>query len=198
MAVLHAVFQSTYIFPNRLVSHSYWAFCCKVSKSTDSTNTLNCFWYLNMRFIWLSARYLFAVLWLLIEHWCSRSETGDDPWFGIHGRSFMSLPLSGETDAGMPFVIPSPVSTAVIFGVSFIFYLSLSRTVGKYSLVAAALRLVHSCCHFCLASSLASWYRVLMYVCVYVCVCVCVCARAYVCVCARACVRACVCMYVCM
>jgi hypothetical protein len=32
-----------------LVSHSCWALCCKVSKSIDSTNALNCFWYLTMK-----------------------------------------------------------------------------------------------------------------------------------------------------
>jgi hypothetical protein len=36
----------------------------------------------------LSARYLIAVLGLLVERWCLRSETGYDPWFGIHGRSY--------------------------------------------------------------------------------------------------------------
>jgi hypothetical protein len=60
------------------------------------------------------------------------------------------------------FVIPYPVSTAVIFGVSFILDLSLSWTVGKYCLLAVALWLVvHSRCHYCLASSSASWYRIL-------------------------------------
>jgi hypothetical protein len=45
------------------------------------------------------------------------------------------------------FVIPCPVSTAVIFGVSYILDLSLSWTVGKYCLVAAAFWLVvHSRC----------------------------------------------------
>ena len=59
------------------------------------------------------------------------------------------------------FVIPCPVSTDVISGVSFILDLSLAWTVGKYCLVTAAFWLVHSLCHFCLATSLASWYIVL-------------------------------------
>jgi hypothetical protein len=42
------------------------------------------------------------------------------------------------------FVIPCPVSTDVISGVSFILDLSLAWTVGKYCLVAAAFWLVHS------------------------------------------------------
>ena len=55
------------------------------------------------------------------------------------------------------FVIPCPVSTADIFGVSFILDLSLSWTVEKYCLVAEAFWLfVHSRCHLCLAS----WYSV--------------------------------------
>jgi hypothetical protein len=68
-------------------------------------------------------------------------------------------------------VIPCPVSTAVIFGVSLILDLSLSWTVGKYCLVATAFwHVVHSPCHVFLAASLASWYRVLfgMCMCVYI------------------------------
>jgi hypothetical protein len=37
---------------------------------------------------------------LFIERWCLCNETEDYPWFGIHGRSYMLLPVSGETDAG--------------------------------------------------------------------------------------------------
>jgi hypothetical protein len=56
-----------------------------------------------------------------------------------------------------------PDSMAARFGVRLIFVPSLSHTVGKYSFVAAALsHVVHSSCHFCLASSAASYYRVLL------------------------------------
>jgi hypothetical protein len=61
------------------------------------------------------------------------------------------------------FVIPWPVGTAVIFGVSFILDRTLCWIVGKYCLVAAALWLVvNSRCHFCMASSSASLYIVLL------------------------------------
>jgi len=53
--------------------------------------------------------------------------------------------------------LPCPVKMAVRFGVRLIFVRSLPSTVGKYCFVVAALALViHSSCHFCLASSAAS------------------------------------------
>ena len=108
------------------------------------------------------ARVLFAVLGLLVERWCLRSETGNDPWIGIHCRSYTSLRHSGETGVGMPSSSHAQSAQLLFLGVSFILDLSLSWTVGKYRLVAVALWLVvHSRCHFCLASSSASWYRVL-------------------------------------
>jgi len=50
----------------------------------------------------LLARFLFAVLGLLVERWCLRNETGDDPWIGIRCRSYTSLPHSGETGVAVP------------------------------------------------------------------------------------------------
>jgi hypothetical protein len=95
--------NSNYVhFSWSFVSHGCWALCCNVSKSFDSTNALNCFWYLTMRSCLVVGQLLIAVLGHLVEHWCLRSETGCDPWFGLHGRSYTSLPHSGETDAGMP------------------------------------------------------------------------------------------------
>ena len=74
---------------------------------------------------------------------------------------------------------------------SFSLSLSLSWTVGKYCLVAAALWDVdHSVCHSFLDSSSALYFKVYVCVCVYVCMYVCMYVRMYVlCMYARACVR---------
>jgi len=36
-------------FPKCLFIPGYWALCCRTSKSIDSTNAVDSFWYLNMR-----------------------------------------------------------------------------------------------------------------------------------------------------
>jgi hypothetical protein len=52
--------------------------------------------------VYLLARFLFALLGFLIDHWCLNSGTEYDLLIDFLHRSYTSLPPSGETDAGMP------------------------------------------------------------------------------------------------
>jgi hypothetical protein len=117
--------------PGCFISHTYWAFCCRTSKSIDSTNALNFFWYLNMRSCLLAGQVLICCCrtarWeLVFALWNRRWSMVWYSWLQLHVASSIRWNLCRYA-----FAIPCPVSTAVIFGVSFILDLSLSRTEGK-------------------------------------------------------------------
>ena len=146
----------------RLTSYVHWFHTLTLSKSIDSMNAQNSFLCLVMRSSLLAGQVPICCLrtprWALVfAHW---NRIWIMVWYSLpHVHFAFSLRWNRCRYA---FVIPCPVSTADIFGVSFILDLSLSWTVGKYCLVAEDFWLVvHSRCHLCLASSLASWYSVL-------------------------------------
>ena len=142
----------------RLTSYVQWLHTFRLSKYIDSMNAQNSFLCLVMRSSLLAGQVLVCCFrtsrWALVfAHW---SRIWSTFWYSLpHVHVASSLRWNRCRYA---FVIPCPVSTVDIFGVSFILDLSLSWTVGKYCLVAAAFWLVvHSHCHLCLAS----WYNVL-------------------------------------
>jgi hypothetical protein len=145
-----------------LLFFTYWALCCMPLKSIDSTNALNSFWYLIMRSRLLAGQVLSCCIrtsrWALVFAQLNRRWSME--WYSLPQLHVASSLRWNR--CRYAFVIPCPVSTAVIFGVSFILDLSLSWSVGKYCLVAVALWLVvHSHFYFCLAFSSVSRYRVL-------------------------------------
>ena len=150
-------------FPFRLGAFSLVQFaslCCTSSKLIDSIKTLNNFQYLDMSPCLLVGQFLCLLVWcfrssycVLILVQCNRRWSIWSPWPHEHLASSRRLKRWRYAP-----VFPCPNSTAASFGVKFIFIPSLSRTVGKYCFVAAALlHVVHSACHFCMASSAASW-----------------------------------------
>ena len=133
------------------------------SKSIALTKALNSFWYLDVKSSFLTGQVPICCLMtsrcsLKFGQWNSRWSID---WYSspqLHVASSV-----GWNRCRYAFVIPWPVSTAVIFGVSFILDRTVCWIVGKYCLVAAALLLVvHSSCHLCMASSSASLYIVLL------------------------------------
>jgi len=121
---------------------------------------------LGYEFLFACRPLLFLIIWcfrssrcvLVLVQWNRRWSIVWSPWPQIHFASSRRLKRWRYA-----LVFPCPDSTAASFGVKLIFIPSLSRIVRKYCFVVAALWLVvHSACHFCLASSSASWYRVLL------------------------------------
>ena len=132
------------------------------SKSIALTKSQNSFWYLDAR-SYLLTGHVAMCCWkisrcaLKFGQWNSRWSID---WFS---SPQLHVPSSIKWNrCKYAFVFPWPVSTAVIFGVSFILDLALCWIVGKYCVVAAAFWLVvHSRSHFCMVSSSASLYIVL-------------------------------------
>jgi hypothetical protein len=100
--------------------------------------------------------------------WSMNSEKVGGPLFGLLCHRCTSLLPVSLKRWRHAVILPCPVSTAVSFGVRLIFIPSLSRNDRKYCFVAAALNdVVHSVCHFCMASSAASYIMALLGILVY-------------------------------
>ena len=102
-----------------LIEHSV----CRTSKSIDSTYALNSFWYLNMSSCLLVGQVPICCFrtfrWALVfAQWNGRWSMVWYSWPQLHVASSLRWNRCRYT-----FVIPCPVSTAVIFGVSFIYYI---------------------------------------------------------------------------
>jgi hypothetical protein len=112
----------------------------------------------------LAGQFLSLLIWcfrsprcaLVLVQWNRKWSTVWSPLLQIHFASSRRLKLWRYA-----LVFPCPDSTAAIFGVKLIFIPSLSRTDGKYCFVALWY-VVHSACHFCMASSAASCHKVLL------------------------------------
>jgi hypothetical protein len=150
----------------RIVSRPYWSLCCRSSKSINSIQALNIFRCLDMRSCLLAGHFFCLLIWyfrssrwvLVLVQWNRRWFMVWSPWPQEHAASSRRL-----NRWRYALVFPCPDNTAASFGVKLIFIPSLSLTVGKYSFVAdASWHVVHSACHFCLASSAATWYMVLL------------------------------------
>jgi hypothetical protein len=121
--------------------------------------------------VWLSARYLRYLLCWDFSLSAGFNAVQQDM---IHGLVFIAAAtrhfLSQVKSMRVCLRHPMPSQHGCHFWGEFIFYLSLSRSVGKYSVVAAALWLVvHLCCLY-----IYIYMCVCVYVCIYICVCVCV------------------------
>ena len=108
--------------------------------------------------VYLLARLQFALLGFLVDHWCLDSEINMIHWLVFLAVCTRRSSLRWHR-CRYAFVIPCPFSTAVI-----------SCILGNYCLVAAALAVVVlSFCHFCMASSSSSLYRVILVILVNAC-----------------------------
>ena len=146
--------------------YHYLSLCCNKSKSIDSLNALYTFRCLVISSILFACRFIGLFIWsfssslwaLVLVQWKKRWSI---VWSSLPQMHFASsLKLNRWRYA---LVLPCPDRTAVSFGVTLILIPSLSWTDGKYCLVAAALSdVVHSVCHFCMASSAASCIMALL------------------------------------
>jgi hypothetical protein len=150
----------------RIVSRPYWSLCCMCSKPIDSIKALNSFRCLDMWSCLLVGQFFCFLIWCFRSSHCVQVLVQWNRRWSVIGspgpqENAASSRRSNWWRYSLVFLCPD--STAASFGVKLMFIPSLSLTVGKYCFVADALwHIVHSVCHFCLASSAPLWYRVLL------------------------------------
>ena len=131
---------------------TYSSLCCNRSKSIDSINSLYIFRYLVISSSLFSCKFIILFMLSLSRSLCALVFVQWKRRWSIVWSSLPQMHVASSLKLNRwryALVLPCPDSTAVSFGVKLILISSLSRTDGKYCLVAVAfVDVVHCICMY--------------------------------------------------